>query len=83
MARYIEEKDFCDFKQNFHTLIETFNHSMTDLKKDFKETKNKVGKIAEILSEMRGSLKITQKVVWWIAGIIGTVFAAACLANIR
>ena len=34
MNKYIDEKEFHDFKDNFHTLIDTLNHNITELTTD-------------------------------------------------
>ena len=79
--KYINEKEFCDFKTNFHTLINVFNHNITDMKDDAKETKDQVTIIATLLAKMEGNMSVISKIVWWILGIIATLIAAAVFAN--
>jgi len=79
--KYIDEKEFCDFKQNFHILINTFNHSITDIKDEMVANRNNLTKLVQVVSEIKGQLKVTSRLVWWIAGIISTLVAAGILAS--
>lgn len=88
MAKYIEENDFKDFKHNFNILIDTFNHSVTELKEDVKQIKcdsnkqqNIITSIREDVASIKTALRSANKLMWWIMGIISAIIISAILAN--
>lgn len=84
---YIDEKEFSDFKENFKIMVNTFNHSVTDIKEDLKSFKDTSQSnmfiITKDVSEMKGAMKTSNKLLWILVGTIFTVVGAACLASIR
>lgn len=88
-GKYIDEKEFCDFKQNFNTLVQTFNHSVTEIKEDVAVLKRKsessekfIGKIACSVAKIEGSIGVSNKVLWWILGIVSAVIAAGLIGSL-
>jgi len=79
---YINETEFCDFKENFKLMVQTLNHNITEMKDDAKVTKEQIINMAVDLGEIKGKLKITSKIVWWILGIIAVIVGAAVLATL-
>ena len=69
MKEYVPIEEFNDFNKNFQTLITTFNHSITEIKED--------------VAEIRGTLKVSIKILYWLLGIIGAIIATAFLSIIK
>lgn len=82
-CKYITEKEFEDFNHNFRTLIDTFNHSMTDVKDDVRglkkhaeSTDKAVNKISIEIAKFSGAMSVNVKVLWWLVGIFTTLIGA-------
>lgn len=89
MTKYIDEREFYDFKENFKLLVNTFNHSITDLKEDVKKIKDDNCKQGKSLSSMQADVAViknsvtnSSKVVWWIMGIMGAIAVAAIIGTV-
>ncbi len=84
MNEYITPVEFRDFQINQERLIEVLNHNMSDIRKDIRFLKNVFSKkmeefsiVVKDVAEIKGSLKVTSKIVWWILGIITVIVVAA------
>lgn len=80
--KYVDENDFKDFKQNFNLMIQTFNHSVSDIKAsvvemrtDVREIKQTQERVSTDLAELKGQYKVSMKVLWWIMGILAGAVA--------
>lgn len=80
---YIDAQQFSDFKTNQDKLIDILNHNVTDMKKDIKSQTKSLSSLVNIVSEMKGSFKVTQKVIWGIAGFIGTLVTVIIVGVIQ
>lgn len=72
-CRYIDEKQFDDFKENFHILIETLNHNVTSMKDD-------IGTMKINTALMTNSMKNITKITWGIVGVLTTIGVAVVSA---
>jgi t-SNARE complex subunit (syntaxin) len=88
MVKYIDENDFKDFKHNFNVLINTFNHSVTELKEDVKQIRNDnntqqtiIESIKEDVASIKATIDGSNKVIWWIMGIISAIIVAVMLSK--
>jgi len=71
--KYIDAGTFEDFKNNQDVLIGILNHNMTEIKNDFKKFSENFIKVCVDVGEIKGSFKVSQKIFWWMMGILGTV----------
>jgi hypothetical protein len=74
-CRYIDEREFADFKENFHTLIETLNHSVTDIKEDLNSVRTNS-------ALMNNSLRNINKILWGVVGVLSTIAVSVLIAVI-
>lgn len=89
MTKYIDEKEFIDFKENFKLLVQTLNHNVTDIrddmnefKKDIKEFKNQSMEVFSEFKEVKGSMYITNKLMWALLGILTTISGAILISTL-
>jgi len=84
--RYISAEEFCDFKENFGVMVNTFNHSISEIKEDVKNIAEKTSKninvIGKDVAEMRGIMKVSSRLLWALMGIISAITISALLASI-
>jgi hypothetical protein len=72
-CKYISENEFSDFKENFHVLIQTLNHSVTSIKSDVNSMK-----ISSAV--MNNSVRNISKVLWGLLGLLGTIATGITIA---
>lgn len=89
MTKYVDSNDFKDFKNNFNTMVNVFNHSVTSIREDSKKTSENVEKISVEFTNIKSDVAVikerTKNSVWklnWIFGIIATVVAGGILSAI-
>ncbi|MBT3451191.1 hypothetical protein HN448_04435 [archaeon] len=82
VRRYIEEKEFGDFKENFNLLVQTLNHNVTDIRDDVKKFQEGSVEIFGEVKELKGQLKTSNRLLWTIIGIITTVMIAAVISGL-
>lgn len=79
---YVEEREFKDFKHNFHTLIDVFNHNVTGIKDDVCKIKEEIINTKIELAKNTQKTESVRTIVWWIMGILATIIGSAAVAVI-
>lgn len=81
--KYVNAEDFKDFKQNFSTMVNVFNHSVTAIREDSKSTRKVVEKIGNEFGDIKVDLAIVKQknhtnnwMIKWILGIIASLIVA-------
>ena len=95
MVKYVTEAQFgalvkimeSSMKANQATsdkLVDTFNHSVSEIKKDVHEFKEKSGdklnQMAISFAKMEGSTETSKKLLWILVSFIGAMFGAVILS---
>ncbi len=89
VKRYVDAKDFNDFKKSFETMVDVFNHRVSEIGETSKETNKSVGEIAKGLYDMKTDVAVTKEktknnnfMIKWILGIIALVVVGGVLSGI-
>jgi len=82
MVKYINEKQFTDFKSNFTLLVETLNHNITKIEKNVDKAAKATESTSLTLAELKGSFRIQSKITWGLVGVVFTVIAGIIIGAI-
>lgn len=73
---YIEAKEFCDFKKNQDKLIKILNHSVSKISGNVEVLSCELNQLKNSTSKIEGMFGQTNKLMWWVLGILSAIFIA-------